>query len=64
MSTALKLNTNTRDAKRIIRQMTYLLSAVPDEALPHVAKGLAKSYNLPQRVMLKAMARFTRTQRN
>ena len=57
-------NTITRDAKRIIRQMAYILSAVPVDALPHVAKGLAQSYNLPQRVMLKAMARFTRTQRN
>ena len=57
-------NTNTRDARRIIRQMAYILSAVPIDALPHVAKGLAQSYSIPQRVMLKAMARFKRTQRN
>ena len=57
-------NTITRDAKRIIRELRLILSAVPVDALPHVAKGLAQSYNLPQRVMLKAMARFTRTQRN
>ena len=57
-------NTTTRDARRIIRQLAYILSAVPVDALPHVAKGLAQSYNLPQRVMLKAMARFKRTQRN
>ena len=57
-------NANTRDAKRIIRELRLILSATPSEALPFVAKGLAQSYNLPQRVMLKAMARFTRTQRN
>lgn len=57
-------NTITRDAKRIIRELRLILSAVPIEALPFVAKGLAQSYNLPQRVMLKAIARFTRTQRN
>ena len=57
-------NTNTRDAKRIIRELHSILCFTPSEALPFVAKGLARKYNLPQRVMLKAMARFTRTQRN
>ncbi len=56
-------NINTRDARRIIRELRLILSATPIDALPFVAKGLAQSYNLPQRVMLKAMARFTRTQR-
>ena len=56
-------NINARDAKRIIRELRLILSATPIDALPHVAKGLAQSYNLPQRLMLKAMARFTRTQR-
>lgn len=57
-------NTATRDAKRIIREMHSILSCVSTEALPYVAKGLARKYNLPQRVMLKAMARFIRTQHN
>jgi hypothetical protein len=56
-------NLNARDAKRIIRELHSILWFTPIEALPHVAKGLARKYNLPQRVMLKAMARFTRTQR-
>jgi hypothetical protein len=56
-------NINTRDARRIIRELRLILSATPIDALPHVAKGLAQSYNLPQRVMLKAMARFTRITR-
>ena len=57
-------NLATRDAKRIIRELHSILWFTPIEALPHVAKGLARKYNLPQRLMLKAMARFTRTQRN
>ena len=56
-------NINTRDAKRIIRELHSILWFTPTEALPYVAKGLARKYNLPQRVMLKAMARFTRITR-
>jgi hypothetical protein len=57
-------NLAARDAKRIIRELHPILWFTPIEALPYVAKGLARKYNLPQRLMLKAMARFTRTQRN
>jgi hypothetical protein len=57
-------NTNQRDAKRILRGLHHILTATPAEALPHVAKGLARTYNLNQRVMLKAMAHFRRTQTN
>ena len=57
-------NIAARDAKRIIRELHSILLFTPSEALPHVAKGLARKYNLPQRLMLKAIARFTRTQRN
>jgi hypothetical protein len=57
-------NTLTRDAKRIIHELHNILSATPIEALPFVAKGLARNYNLPQKVMLKAMARYTRIHHN
>ena len=57
-------STNKRAAKLILRGLHHILSATPAEALPHVAKGLARTYNLPQRVMLKAMAHFRRTQYN
>jgi hypothetical protein len=53
-------NIYARDAKRILHALHNILSATPLEALPFVAKGLARTYNLPQKVMLKAMARYTR----
>ena len=54
---------NTRAAYVIIRDLTYVLSAVPRDALPYVARGLAKSYNLPPKVMLKTMRRYVRLYR-
>ena len=53
-------NTLTRDAKRIIHELHYTLSCTPHEALPHIAKYLAVRFHIPQKTMLKAMARYTR----
>jgi hypothetical protein len=53
-------NLVTRDAKRIIHELHYILSATPHEALPHIAKALAVRFLTPQKVMLKAMARYAR----
>lgn len=53
-------NLNQRDAKRILHGLHHILPFTPHAALSHVAKGLARTYGIPQRVMLKAMARYTR----
>jgi hypothetical protein len=52
--------TTQHNAKRIIRELHNLLKCVPTEALRPVAKGLAKEHKLPQKTMLKAMARYIR----
>ena len=51
---------NARDAKRVIHSFHILLSAIPTEAAPHVARGFAKQYNIPKKAMVKAMAHYTR----
>lgn len=53
-------NNIQRDAKRILHNLHHILPYAPRSALPFVAKGLAREYNIPQRAMLKAMARYTR----
>jgi hypothetical protein len=53
-------NTHSRDAKRILHTLHNTLSATPHEALPHIAKHLAVHFLIPQKTMLKAMARYTR----
>lgn len=53
-------NQHQRAAKRIIHGQHNVLTYAPKEALTHVARGFAKTYNLPQKTMLKAMARFKR----
>jgi hypothetical protein len=53
-------NTAPRDAKRIIHGLHNVLSYTPIEALPFVAKGLAKKFSIPQKIMLQAMERYTR----
>ena len=53
-------NTNKRDAKRIIHGLHNVLSCTPIEALPFIAKGLAQKFSIPQKIMLQAMARYTR----
>ena len=56
-------NVNTRNAYNIIRELAYILSAVPRGALLPVARGLAQGYNLPPNVMLKVMRRYVRLYR-
>ena len=56
-------NADTRNAYAIIRELSYILSAVPREALPHVARGVAQGYNLPTKVVLKVMRRYVRLYR-
>ena len=56
-------NVNTRNAYNIIRELAYILSAVPRDVLPHVARGLAQGYNLPPKLMLKVMRRYMRLYR-
>lgn len=57
-------NHNKRDAHAILRELQYLLKAVPLEALPHMARGLARTYGMPRPVMLRAMARYKRLYRS
>ena len=53
-------NTNARDAKRIIHELDYALQLIYPDALPPIAKGLAKNFNIPQKVMLKTMKSYAR----
>jgi len=59
----IKQEYNKRIAYLIIRQLTHVLSAVPREALPHVARGLASTYRLPSKPFLQVMRRYTRLYR-
>ena len=52
-----------RIAYRIIRELTTVLSVTPVEALPHVARGLASTYQLPVKPFLQVMRRYTRLYR-
>ena len=52
-----------RTAYRVIRELTTVLSAVPREALPHVARGPAKTYCLPAKPVLQVMRRYARLYR-
>jgi len=54
---------NKRIAYRIIRELTNVLSATPVEALPHVARGLASTYQLPSKPFLQVMRRYIRLYR-
>jgi hypothetical protein len=56
-------NVNIRAAHNIIRELTSILSAVPRDALPYVARGLAQTYNLPPKVMHRVMRRYVRLYR-
>jgi len=53
-------NLVTRDAKRIVHELHNTLKHIEAEFLPYVAKAVAIKYCVPQKVMLKAMARYTR----
>lgn len=57
------MTNNKRLAYRIIRELTAVLSAVPREALPHVARGIAKTYQMPAKPMLQVMRRYARLYR-
>ena len=56
----MKNNQDQRAARRIIHEEHGVLSAAPREALPYIARAFAKAFNLPQKTMLKAMARYRR----
>jgi hypothetical protein len=53
-------NLQTRDAKRIIHELHHILCHIQAHELPYVAKAVAIKYCVPQKVMLKAMARYVR----
>jgi hypothetical protein len=53
-------NLVTRDAKRIVHELHYQLKHISPMHLPLVAKAVAIKYCVPQKVMLKAMARYVR----
>ena len=53
-----------RNATQLIHGHHNTLQAVPADVLNHVAKGFAKSQNIKQKTMLKAMARYTRLYRS
>lgn len=50
-----------REAKRHIKELHNLLAHVGKPWLRTVAKHQAATYGYPQKVMLKAMARYIRT---
>jgi len=54
-----------RDAKRHIRELSTLCNSVDKpEWLRTIAKHQAAVYGYPQKVMLKAMARYIRNRNN
>jgi hypothetical protein len=57
------MTNHKRIAYRIIRELTNVLSAVPREALPHVARGIADRYQMPAKPMLQVMRRYARLYR-
>jgi hypothetical protein len=54
-------NLQTRDAKRIVNELRHILRHIQRQELPYVAKALAVRFIVPQKVMLKVMARYSRT---
>lgn len=55
---------DTRDAKRILHELHRAICCVENRLLPTLAKALAKDYRIPQKVMLKAMSRYSRLHHN
>jgi hypothetical protein len=53
-------NLQTRDAKRIVHELRHILCHIQVNDLPYVAKALAVRFIVPQKLMLKTMARYTR----
>lgn len=56
-------NFDKRDAKQVIRELRAGISLIKTPLLPHLAKCLASDYKIPNKVMLKAMSRYTRLNR-
>jgi len=57
------MTNHKRTAYRIIRELSNVLGAVPKEALPYVARGLAQTYQMPTKPMLIVMRRYARLYR-
>ena len=57
------MTNHKRTAYRILRELTHILSAVPREALPYVARGIASTYQMPAKPLLQVMRRYTRLYR-
>lgn len=53
-------NNHARDAKRILHELHNAIRCVQAHLLPTLAKALANDYNIPKKVMLKAMSRYAR----
>ena len=53
-------NLTHRSAKHVIHGLHHILPHVEAQFLPQVAKILARKFCVPQKVMLKVMARYTR----
>jgi hypothetical protein len=53
-------NLDARDAKRFVREGHNVFKHINAKELLGVAKGFAHLYEMPQKVMLKAMARYIR----
>jgi hypothetical protein len=57
-------NLQARDAKRIVHELHHILCHIQAHELPYVAKALAVRFIVPQKLMLKTMARYTRIHHN
>ena len=53
-------NINARDAKRILHGLHNILRCVRPHDMPTVGKRLAVHHHIPQKIMLRAMARYVR----
>jgi hypothetical protein len=53
-------NTDAHDAKRILHGLHTILRCIRPSDLPKAGKHLAVHHHIPQKVMLKAVARYSR----
>jgi hypothetical protein len=53
-------NRNFRDAKNIIHKLHNFLKWINARTLKTMARGYAKQYEIPQKIMLQAMSRYIR----
>ncbi len=56
-------NFDKRDANRVMLELRAGISLIETRLLPQLAKCLASDYKIPNKVMLKAMRRYTRLNR-